>query len=312
MTEDQDRAIPERPQTGRPICNYEGSRYSTEFWTQARTYEDAAERIALQALLPPCGQTLMEIGAGFGRLVELYQGYETVVLMDYAHTQLAQAVERLGSGGTEGRPHYVFVQANFYHLPFVPGRFDTITMIRTLHHAADAPTVLRNVSESLEPAGAFVLEFANKHNLKAIARYLLGRQRWSPFSHEPIEFVDLNFDFHPRWIWKQLNEAGLHRERVRTVSHFRIPLLKRWMPTRVLVALDRLAQPTGRLWQLSPSVFVRARADANKPAAAPDAFFCCPACRRPLGSPPQARFVCECGAVWEKKDQIYDFRYPRD
>ncbi len=312
MTENRHNPIPDRPIRDRPICSYEGSRYSTEFWTQARTYEDAVERIALHALLPPRGETLMEIGAGFGRLVELYQGYRTVVLMDYAHTQLAQAVERLGQGGTDGEPRYVFVQANFYHLPFVAGRFDTVTMIRTLHHASDAPTVLRNISESLGPAGTFVLEFANKHNLKAIARYLLQRQRWSPFTLEPVEFVDLNFDFHPRWIWQQLDEANLHREKVRTVSHFRIALLKRWIPTRLLVALDSLAQRTGRLWQLSPSVFVRARADAHKPAAPPESFFRCPACRRPLGSPPQARFVCACGAVWEKKGEVYDFRYPRD
>ncbi len=104
--------------TERPICDYEGSRYSSEFWTQARTYEDAVERIALQALLPPKGKTLIEIGAGFGRLAELYAGYDTVVLMDYAHTQLAQAVERLGTdGASEGRPHYVFVQANFTTCP---------------------------------------------------------------------------------------------------------------------------------------------------------------------------------------------------
>ncbi|HHE70853.1 MAG TPA: hypothetical protein ENL34_01040, partial [Chloroflexi bacterium] len=65
----------------RPVCNYEGSRYSTEFWTTSRSYEDGAERIALRHLLPPRGRRLLEIGAGFGRLVDLYQGYDTVVLL---------------------------------------------------------------------------------------------------------------------------------------------------------------------------------------------------------------------------------------
>ena len=64
------------------ICDYEGSSYRTEFWTQARTYEDAAERIALEALLPPTGHRLIEIGAGFGRLVDLYAGYDQVVLFE--------------------------------------------------------------------------------------------------------------------------------------------------------------------------------------------------------------------------------------
>ena len=34
-------------ETDRPICNYEGSAYRTEFWGQGRDYEDAVERAAL-------------------------------------------------------------------------------------------------------------------------------------------------------------------------------------------------------------------------------------------------------------------------
>ena len=313
VTEPTGTERPIRPTgTERPICSYEGSRYSSEFWTQARTYEDAVERIALQALLPPRGETLMEIGAGFGRLAEMYSGYKTVVLLDYAHTQLSQAVERLGPGGAGGDPRYLYVQANFYHLPFVASRFDTVTMIRTLHHATDAAAVLRGVSEALAPKGAFVLEFANKRNVKAIIRYLLRRQRWSPFDRAPVEFVDLNFDFHPKWIWDQLARADLRRDAIRTVSHYRIGALKRWVPHRILVAMDAMAQPTGPLWQFSPSVFVRAIADATKSPAVPDAFFKCPACGASLGAPPQVTFNCQCGRTWQKKGEIYDFRYPAE
>ena len=294
----------------RPVCNYEGSRYSTEFWDGSRDYEDAVERVALRAMLPPTGRTLIEIGAGFGRLADLYAGYDTVVIFDYANTQLTQAVERLGEGGAGGKPRYIYVQADFYHLPFVSGLFDTVTMIRTLHHAADAPAVLRGISDTLGPNGAFVLEFANKHNIKAILRYLLRRQKWSPFDLEPVEFVDLNFDFHPKWMWAQLQDVGLRREITRTVSHYRIGLLKRLVPTRMLTAMDALAQPTGALWQLSPSVFVRSRADADKAAAEDGGFFRCPACGSRLGAPPQAEFHCDCGKVWRREGSIYNFRDP--
>ena len=175
---------------------------------------------------------------------------------------------------------------------------------------SDAPAVLRGVSELLGPAGAFVLEFANKRNLKAITRYLLRRQTWSPFDPEPVEFVDLNFDFHPRWMWQQLAGVGLRREAVRTVSHFRIGLLKRLVPQRILVALDALAQVTGPFWQFSPSVFVRSMAAADKPSPTPGSFFRCPACGNALGAPPETSFHCTCGQVWAQKDGIYDFRYP--
>jgi SAM-dependent methyltransferase len=292
----------------RPICNYEGSEYSTEFWTDSRAYEDAVERMALEALLPPQGQTLIEIGAGFGRLADLYAGYDTVVIFDYARTQLEQAVERLGESGPNGKPQYLFVQGDFYHLPFVAGLFDTVTTIRTLHHAADAFAVLNGISETLKPSGTLVLESANKQNIKAIARYLFRRQSWSPFEQKPVEFVDLNFDFHPAWIWKQLERAGMRREAIRTVSHFRLEVLKRNIPTPMLAILDKWAQPTGALWQLSPSVFVRARSGAGKTAAAAGNFFCCPSCRSPLGPPTQERFHCQCGKTWQKQGAIYNFR----
>ena len=79
------------------ICDYEGSTYRIDFWEgQGREYEDLAERIALRKLLPPSGDLLMEIGAGFGRLVDLYDGYKNVVLLDYSKSMLRQAQERLG------------------------------------------------------------------------------------------------------------------------------------------------------------------------------------------------------------------------
>jgi len=294
----------------RPICNYEGSRYRTEFWTDARSYEDAVERVALRALLPPQGKVLMEVGAGFGRLADLYTGYETVVIFDYAKTQLEQALVRLQGTATASSPRYIFVQGNFYQFPFVDGLFDAITTIRTLHHAADAPSVLQGIAAILGPGGHFILEFANKQNLKAIARYGLRKQTWSPFERKPTEFIALNFDFHPQWVGEHLERAGLRKEKVRTVSHFRMDLLKRYIPTSILVALDILAQTTGNLWQLSPSVFVRAHAGKGKASATPGAFFACPACGAHLGSPQQEKFICICGKTWQKEDGIYNFRDP--
>ncbi len=293
--------------TDTPVCNYEGSRYSTEFWTSFRAYEDAVERIALRTLLPPRGRTLIEIGAGHGRLGDLYAGYDTVIFFDYARTQLEQAVARWGAGGN-GQPRYLYVQGNFYHLPFVPGLFDTVTMVRTLHHAENAPAVLRGVAEILAPRGVFVLEFANKRNVKAIARYLLRLQAWSPFTQEPVEFAELNFDFHPHWIWDQLRQVELQREAVRTVSHFRAALLKKLIPTAWLVKLDALIQPTGLLWQYSPSVFVRARTGGDHAQAPEGAFFRCPTCGASLGQPTADGYRCSCGATWPREGQIYNFR----
>lgn len=297
------------------VCDYEGSAYRTDFWEQGREYEDGAERAALRHLLPPTGRRLIEIGAGYGRLAPLYSGYDEVVFFDYALSQLRQAQELWGDAGPGGRPRYIYVAGDFYDLPFAPGLFETVTAIRTIHHAADAPAMLNGMAQLLAPGGALVLEFANKQNLKAILRYLLRQQDWSPFDREPVEFVELNFDFHPAWMRERLAEAGLKVREQRTVSHFRVGFLKRTLPTRLLVALDWACQPTGALWQLTPSVFVRCAVATEKPAAPPEAFFRCTLCGSTLLVDDGATVSCTaCGARFAVRDgsggDIYDFKAP--
>ena len=291
-----------------PVCDYEGSDYQQRFWEQGgRAYEDGAEAVALRHLLPPQGgELLLEIGAGAGRNTPRYHGYRRVVLLDYSRTQLRQAQERLGRSD-----RYVYVAADAYTMPFVDGLFDAATMIRVLHHMAEPLRVLQETHRVLRRDGLFILEFANKRNLKAILRWLLRRQDWNPFTPEPVEFAPLNFDFHPRQVQAWLAEAGFAVEDIRTVSHFRIGLLKRTVPARVLVALDALAQPTGKWWQLTPSVFVRSRAQGQPKTAPADAFFRCPACgHAPLETHPDLLACPHCGARWAIRDGIYDFKEP--
>lgn len=289
-----------------PVCDYEGSDYQSSFWDQGgREYEDRAEAIALERLLPARGgHLLLELGAGAGRNTPRYHGYERIVLLDYSRTQLEQARVRLGDS-----PRYIYVAADIYKLPFVDGLFDGATMIRALHHMADAPKALTQVRNVLGPGAAFILEYANKLNLKAILRYALRKQAWSPFTLEPVEFAALNFDFHPKMIRRWLMEIGFKPEKTLTVSHFRIGLLKRTLPARWLAALDSLLQPTGALVQFTPSVFVRATLAANIAAAADGAFFKCPECgHAPLEEDP-AQLACPaCKQKYTFQDGIYDFR----
>ena len=290
-----------------PICDYENSDYQQVFWdTGEREYEDRAEAVALKRLLDDSGKLLLEVGAGAGRNSPRYQGYEQVVLLDYSLTQLQQARQRLGGNG-----RYHYVAANAYRLPFVTGLFDAATMIRTLHHMAQPRSVLQEVRRVLEPRGIFILEYANKQNLKAIARYALRRQSWSPFTLEPVEFVRLNFDFHPRAVRNWLQESGFRVERQLTVSHFRMGWLKRLAPVSLLVALDALAQQTGDWWQLSPSVFARARATGDTPIAGKNAFFRCPECGAIDLDEGENALICRsCGRRYPIQEGIYDFREP--
>ncbi len=287
-----------------PVCNYEGSDYQTSFWDEGgRAYEDAAEALALKKLLPASGRALLELGAGAGRNTPRYPGYNQITLLDYSHTQLEQARERLGDS-----IRYRFVAADIYRLPFVPGAFDGATMIRTLHHMADAPAALAQVKRVLAPGGTFILEFANKRNLKAMLRYFFRRQSWSPYSAEPLEFAALNFDFHPRTVFAWLAALGFSVEKILTVSHFRMGGLKRAFPTAFLVRLEALIQWTGKYWQFSPSVFLRARAAADGTAQTSTGYFACPVCQAPLRDTPPLITCPQCGRSYPVANGIYDFR----
>ncbi|MCK6538418.1 MAG: class I SAM-dependent methyltransferase [Anaerolineales bacterium] len=294
-----------------PVCNYEGSDYQASFWDKGgREYEDRAEAIALKRLLPPGGRLLLELGAGAGRNTSRYPGFDRIILLDYSRTQLEQAQQRLGRS-----EKYVYVAADVYRLPFVNGLFDAATMIRVLHHMADAPKALEQVGNALRMNGVFILEFANKLNLKAILRFLLGRQKWNPFSLEPVEFARLNFDFHPKTVRNWLRELGFSIERTLTLSHFRVGLLKRIVPTDILVFFDSILQWTGAWCQLSPSVFVRATVmrDSIPYAAQNDilSYFKCPDCgHSPLTDKKDYLECSSCKKRWEIRDGIYDFREP--
>ncbi len=289
-----------------PICDYEGSDYQTSFWDQGgRAYEDQAEAVALRRLLPPNGELLLELGAGAGRNTPRYHGFERVVLLDYSLTQLQQAQERLGKSD-----RYIYVAGDVYRLPFVDSLFDAATMIRVLHHLAEAPQALAQIRRVLKVQSTFILEFASKLNLKAILRYFLRKQEWSPFTPEQVEFVPLNFDFHPKTVRIWLDEVGFEIERQLTVSHFRIGLLKRLVPTKLLVALDSLAQLTGNWWQLTPSVFVKSKATGvNDVQPNIDAFFRCPNCENNTLEETSESLNCPgCGTTWPIVNGIYDFR----
>jgi len=293
-----------------PVCNYEGSDYQTTFWDQGgREYEDRAEAIALKKMLPKGGTLMLELGAGAGRNTPRYAGFDRIVVLDYSTTQLTQAQQKLGR-----TPKYLYVAADIYRLPFRSRQFDAATMIRTLHHMADAPKALAQIQNALQPGAIFILEFANKLNLKSILRFWLGRQTWNPFTPEPVEFVKLNFDFHPKTVRNWLEGLGFAIEKTLAVSHFRIGFLKRLVPARLLAALDGLFQPVGEIWQITPSIFIKARLQQKQNEAVAVStnvldLFKCPDCGNEGLEEKEDHLYCpRCQAKWAVRDGIYDFR----
>lgn len=300
-----------KPEPRPRVIDYEGSTYRTDFWEgKGRDYEDRVERIALRRLLPRRGRRLLEIGAGFGRLTGEYDAFEQVVLLDYSLSQLQYAQEMLGKSS-----RYIYVAADVYRMPFQPGVFDAATMVRVIHHMANVGAALAQVRRVLAPGAAFILEHANKRNLKALLRFAAKKQDWNPNDLEPVEFVELNFDFHPQYIFDALTSSGFEVLRRIPVSYFRLALLKNVLPVGLLAGLDGLAQLTGLLY--SPSVFVSSRASgrtANNVNSADDisGLFACPECGSALTFSGDQMVCSRESRRWAIRDGIYDFKVSID
>jgi SAM-dependent methyltransferase len=254
--------------------------------------------------LPPQGDRLVDVGAGFGRLANLYAGYREVVLVDYSRSQLEHARQRLGD------ERFVYVAADLYRLPLATGAVDAVVMVRVLHHIADVPAALGHLARILTPQGVLVLEFANKRHIKNIARYLLGKGT-NPFGREPYEFAELHFDFHPGWVQARLADVGLVVRRRLSVSILRAGFLKRRLPTNWLVRLDAaLQRPTAALTP-APSVFVRAQRpeSSDSPAVERARLFRCPACgHEPLDQVDDGVVCRACQESWPIINGVYVFK----
>jgi ubiquinone/menaquinone biosynthesis C-methylase UbiE/uncharacterized protein YbaR (Trm112 family) len=291
------------------ICNYENSPWRTEFW-RGRDYEDRVERIALAQLLPPRGSRVAEIGAGFGRLADFYLGYDQIILIDYARSMLQEAREHI-LHDSRLAPHasrFTFVAADLYNLPLADNALDTALTIRVLHHVADVPRAFGEIARVVRSNGTYVLEHANKRNLKAIARFVLRRGP-NPFTLEPYEFVKLNFDLHPRYVIENLRAVNFSARTKRAVSTFRIPLLKKFVPVAILAALDGALQSPLANLSISPSLFLRAESrKPGSPTLNPRLWRCIACHSTDIAESNDALACRACARVYPIVDGIVDFK----
>ena len=287
-----------------PIMDYEGSRWREEFW-RGREYEDAVERVALNALLPPHGKRLVEIGAGFGRLADLYRGYEQIILLDYARSMLKDARERLGNDA-----RFIFVAADLYNLPFADNALDTALTVRVLHHVANIPNAFAQVSRSVRPHGTYLTDFANKRHLKALVKYHLGRANgMNPYALEPYEFVKLNFDYHPQYIRENLQRVDFEIRATRGVSIFRIGALKRIVPNSLLVSLDATLQSLISNLDITPSIFYLTQSVKTGDARLNENLWRCVKCHAEKIAVNGTTMQCgACGAEFFQNEGIWEMK----
>ncbi|OQX50471.1 hypothetical protein B5M47_03805 [candidate division CPR3 bacterium 4484_211] len=238
-----------------PDCDY------IKYW-QGRQYEHEAEKIALNKLLPNKGQKLVDLGGGYGRLTPTYHPhFEQVLIIDTSERSLNQArmmVESLKLKNIEIK------KGDIYNLPLKSESFDTALMIRVMHHLRYPQRAFNETARILKPKGIFILEFPNKCHAKALIRASLKGRLKQFLSLEPYEQpaagdegIFLNFHFHH--VRQLLQTSGFIIEKKISVSNFRSPTLKKILPNKLLLNLEKIGQVILTPFNFGPSIFIKCR-----------------------------------------------------
>ncbi|MBM4402138.1 MAG: class I SAM-dependent methyltransferase [Candidatus Cloacimonetes bacterium] len=248
------------------IVDYDKSGYDyIRFW-QSRQYENQSERLALVKLLPKAGNLLVDLGGGFGRLSDCYcSRFSHCVLLDYSQKNLDQA--RILTE-TKKIANLTTKRGNIYDLPFKNGEFDCALMIRVIHHLLQPEKAIKEAARILKPEGILILEFANKIHLKARLRaWLRGDWGFSKNLNPSKAQTGILINYHPKYIIQILEATGFTVEKKISASHFRIPILKKIIPMRILLFGESLLQSFPQLslarFYFGPSVFLYCRKKTN-------------------------------------------------
>jgi ubiquinone/menaquinone biosynthesis C-methylase UbiE len=240
-----------------PVADYTGYDYEEKFWKNRRRYEDAADRLAIQRLLPAGRGVFVDVAGGYGRLADEYLslGYKEVYVFDYSSTLLQQARKKWGR-------KIKTKQGDIYNLPWRDASVDTLMMVRATHHFADLDRVIGELSRVLKPGGTAVIEVANKRTIAKMLRYALKRDATqNPFTLETISLTDINkkgfFNYHPKYVEALFRQHGLRVAKVLSVSNLRSPTLSRLMRTQPRVALEKPLQYLLAPLRFGPSIYYR-------------------------------------------------------
>ncbi|PWS37646.1 hypothetical protein DFH01_12575 [Falsiroseomonas bella] len=135
-----------------------------------RAYREELDRLVADHLGTAEGLSVLDIGCGAGRLVELLTGAARLVGVDVAEDALARARARHGA-----RPGLDFVRMDAARLGFAEASFDLAVMLDSADALADLPAALAEAARVLARGGRLMLTVANKDSLPLRALRRLGQ-----------------------------------------------------------------------------------------------------------------------------------------
>ncbi len=236
------------------------------YWV-GREYEHRCELIAVKALLQkiPRIDTLIEVGAGFGRITPVYKyRAKKIFLTDPSGKLLSLARDSFKRKGL------YFVHSRLERLDKKIKRrsADLIIMVRVLHHIKDVDQAFKILSKLTKKGGYLILEFANKSNFKNMVKEFLRGNFVFPMEIDTVDkrskknikknTIPFN-NYHVDYIKDRLSEAGYKIIEKRSVSNIRNSFVKNLFPTSFFLSLANLVQPLLGYINFGPSIFILAK-----------------------------------------------------
>lgn len=258
-----DAQEPEQHQSGRDkkvADQYDRGYDYTQYWTH-RDYEHAAEEAALRRLLDGRHfDRAADVGGGFGRLCLLLREYaDHVTLAEPSKTQLEAAEKVLAGTDIEK------VQTQADDLAFDDATLDLLTMVRVMHHIPEPTKEFGEIARVLRPGGTAIIEVANYGHFKNRMKH---RRSGEPLPTEPVNIRTVESDqpdsiafvnHNVNTVIAQLAEAGLIFTRKLSVSNLRSQRLKKVLPRRAMLGLERASQRWLARYDFGPSIFLELR-----------------------------------------------------
>jgi ubiquinone/menaquinone biosynthesis C-methylase UbiE len=237
------------------------------YWI-GRDYEHKSELIALRTLLGKIKKikTILEVGAGYGRLVPTYSfRAKKVILTDPSARNL-----KIARAAFKSKKNFKYIHSSLEHLPkkVRPSSVDAIIMIRVLHHLSNVDLAFKTIHRTLGPGGYLIFEFANKKNIKSTIRhflkgdfsYIKDKSATDLRSKKSIKKGMLPFlNFHPEMIKAVLHQFGFEVVRELSVSNIRSSFLKKFFATEFLIFIEKMLQTPFSYLDLGPSIFILAK-----------------------------------------------------
>ncbi len=237
------------------------------YWKE-RKYEHLSEILALRSFLKeiPKIQSLIDIGAGYGRITEEYiYRARKIILTDPSARLLKIAREKFGK-----KKNIKFIQIGVENLEKKVRKnfFDLVLLIRVLHHIENPDKAFRIINHITKRGGYLIMEYANKSHFKAVIKEFIRGNFTFPIDISPkdircpknIKKKSIPFiNYHPDKIEETLKNNGFKIIKKRSVSNFRDPLLKKIFPLEFLIDIEEKIQPFLQKINFGPSIFILAK-----------------------------------------------------